>query len=277
LSDLHFQRSYRGPLKAAILDWAGTTVDYGCCAPAVVFIEVFKRKGVEISLEEARGPMGAEKRQHILEISEVPRVAAAWAHVHGGLSTHADIDAMYAEFVPLQIDCLKDYATLITGTHRAAESFAHRGMLIGSTSGYNREMMEVLVPLAAEQGYTPDSVVSASEVPMGRPAPWMALKSAEQLGVYPLEAIVKIGDTVPDIAEGLNGGMWTVGITKTGNELGLTLAEAEALSEEELAPRLARAHDKLAAAGAHFVIEGLEEIEPVLDAINARLRSGERP
>ena len=57
-----FQRSYRGPLQAVLLDWAGTTLDYGCYAPAVVFIEVYKRKGVPISIEEARGPMGAHKR-----------------------------------------------------------------------------------------------------------------------------------------------------------------------------------------------------------------------
>ena len=45
-------------LKAVILDWAGTTLDYGCYAPAVVFTEVFKRRGVEISMQEAREPMG---------------------------------------------------------------------------------------------------------------------------------------------------------------------------------------------------------------------------
>ena len=56
-----YQRTYRGPVKLVILDWAGTTMDYGCYAPAVVFVEVYKRKGVEISMEEARLPMGAHK------------------------------------------------------------------------------------------------------------------------------------------------------------------------------------------------------------------------
>ena len=91
-----FRRAYRGPLKAAVLDWAGTTVDYGCCAPAIVFVDVFKRHGVEITDAEARAPMGAEKRQHILEITEMPRVAAAWEAAHGTPCTPANVDAMYA-------------------------------------------------------------------------------------------------------------------------------------------------------------------------------------
>jgi len=29
-----YRRSCRGPVKLVILDWAGTTMDYGCYAPA---------------------------------------------------------------------------------------------------------------------------------------------------------------------------------------------------------------------------------------------------
>ena len=75
--DFVFQRTYRGTLKAVLLDWAGTTMDYGCFAPAVVFMEVYKRKGVEISIEEARAPMGAHKKVHIRQISKDENVARA--------------------------------------------------------------------------------------------------------------------------------------------------------------------------------------------------------
>jgi phosphonoacetaldehyde hydrolase len=275
--NFHFLRSYRGPIKAVILDWAGTTVDYGCCAPAVVFVDVFKRHGVAITTAEARAPMGAEKRQHILEIARMPRVADAWASAHGNPCTNSDVDTMYAEFVPLQIACLKDYAELIPGTLDAVKEFERHGIAIGSTSGYNRAMMDTLVPLAAKQGYAPCSVVSASEVPKGRPAPWMALKSAEQMNVYPLEAIVKIGDTVPDIEEGLNAGMWSVGVAKTGNEVGLNEAEIAQFDAADLERRVVHARERLARAGAHYVIDGIGDIPAVLDAIERSLASGERP
>lgn len=275
--DFVFRRTYRGPLRAAILDWAGTTLDYGCCAPAVVFMEVFKRRGVEISAEEARAPMGAEKRQHILEITQMARVASAWTSQHGSAPADADVDGLYAEFVPMQVDCLKDYADLIPGTLAAVDDMRGRGMKIGSSSGYSREMMDALIPLAAQRGYTADSVVSASEVPKGRPAPWMALKSAEQMNVYPVEAIVKIGDTAPDVGEGLNAGMWTIGLAATGNEMGLSASDAAALDDATRERRLGIAYDRLAKAGAHYVVDGIGDVPPILNAINARLASGERP
>ena len=36
---------YTGPVQAIILDWAGTTVDYGSSAPAEVFAEIFEEAG----------------------------------------------------------------------------------------------------------------------------------------------------------------------------------------------------------------------------------------
>ncbi len=53
-----YSRSYRGRVKAVILDWSGTTADAYVVAPAVVFVEVFGKQGVEISMAEARGPHG---------------------------------------------------------------------------------------------------------------------------------------------------------------------------------------------------------------------------
>ena len=57
-----YNRAYRGPIRAVIFDWAGTTMDFGCMAPAVVFCQVYEKAGVPISLEEARIPMGPTKK-----------------------------------------------------------------------------------------------------------------------------------------------------------------------------------------------------------------------
>lgn len=48
-------------IEAVIFDWAGTTVDYGCFAPLEVFMKIFQKRGVEITAEEARKPMGLLK------------------------------------------------------------------------------------------------------------------------------------------------------------------------------------------------------------------------
>ena len=277
MTDFTYQRRYRGKLKAAILDWAGTTMDYGCYAPAVVFIEVYKRHGVEITIEEARQPMGAHKKVHIRKVSQIPAVARRWQDAHGGPCTEDDVEKMFADFVPLQLACLADYADLIPGTIETVQAMRDRGMKIGSTTGYISEMVELLLAEAAKRGYEPDSTVCPSDVPAGRPEPWMCLRNAENLGVYPMEAIVKIGDTLPDIDEGINAGMWTIALAKTGNELGLTEQEIKALATDEYDRLLERAYLRMHQQGAHYVVDGITDVLPCLDDIEARLARGERP
>jgi phosphonoacetaldehyde hydrolase len=268
---------YTGPLKAVILDWAGTIVDYGSCAPAGVFVEVFARRGVPITMAQARGPMGSEKRAHVAAITAMPEVADAWKRTHGRPCADADIDAMYTDFVPLQIESLPRFADLIPGTFEAVADFRKRGLKIGTNTGYNAEMMRVLAPETARRGFEPDCIVTSDTVPEGRPAPWMALQAAAELGVYPMSAIVKIGDTIPDIHEGLNAGMWTIAVAATGNELGLSQPEAEALPPDEREARLAGARERLLMAGAHYVVDGIADTPPILDQIENRLADGERP
>ncbi|HSW31637.1 MAG TPA: phosphonoacetaldehyde hydrolase [Longimicrobiales bacterium] len=272
-----FRRSYRGPLKAVLLDWAGTTMDYGCMAPAVVFMDVFKRKGVEITVDEAREPMGAHKKVHIRQITKNEAVAKRWEQKHGRRPTEADVEAMFEDFVPLQLQCLARYADLIPGTLEAVAEFRRRGLKVGSTTGYMEEMMAILQDEARRRGYVPDSTVCASQVPAGRPHPFMCLQNAINLQTYPMEAFVKIGDTLPDIEEGLNAGMWTIGLAKTGNEMGLTEGEIAALDPEARSARMARAYKRMAQAGAHYVVDGIADVAPLLDEIDARLARGERP
>jgi phosphonoacetaldehyde hydrolase len=272
-----FHRSYRGPLKAIILDWAGTTLDYGCMAPAVVFVEVYKRKKVPITIEQAREPMGAHKKVHIRMISQMASVQKLWEEVHGHRPTEEDVESMFEDFVPLQLACLADYAKLIPGTLEAVSDFRRRGLKIGSTTGYTTEMMEVLLAEARKRGYQPDSSVCAAQVPAGRPYPWMCLQNAINLQVYPMEAFIKVGDTLPDISEGLNAGMWTVGLAKSGNEMGLTEQEINALPKDTREARLARAYQRMQQAGAHYVVDTIADVPSLLDEVNARLARGDRP
>ena len=272
-----YRRSYRGPLKALILDWAGTTVDYGSCAPAAVFVDVFQRAGVRISIEQARGPMRMAKRDHIREILRSDDVSADWRSAHGRSWTENDVDALYEDFIPLQMAVIADRAAPIPGVIEAVTRFRRRGLKIGSTTGYNRQMMEILVPAAAKLGYSPDHWVCATDVAAARPEPWMALRSIEAMRIFPMEACVKIGDTRADIEEGLNAGMWTVGVAVTGNEFGLDLAESRALSDEQHRWRRDRAYATLAAAGAHYVVPSLSDCDYVLDQIADRVAHGDRP
>ncbi len=272
-----FQRIYRGPIKAVILDWAGTTMDYGCMAPAVVFVEVYRRQNVPITMDEARAPMGAHKRVHIQKIGEIDAVHQRWQEEHGRPPNDDDVEAMFKEFVPLQLDCLSDYSDLIPGTLEAVAECRKRGYKIGSTTGYLPEMMEINMKDAEKQGYVPDATVSAGQVPAGRPYPFMCLQNMLDLQVWPVEACVKVDDTIPGVEEGLNAGMWTVGFAVSGNEVGLPLAEWEALADDDKAVRRQRAYRRMEQCGAHYVVDDISGLVPCLDDIESRLGRGEKP
>lgn len=276
--DFVYSRSYKGPVKMVILDWAGTTLDYGCYAPAVVFIEVFKRRDVEITMEQARRPMGLKKLDHIRAISQQDEVAMLWQQVHNKKCTEADVQDMFEkDFVPLQVACIADYTELIPGTVEAVDGLKSRGIKIGSTSGYFTEAMEINLREAKKQGYSPDVNSCASDVPAGRPEPWMVISNMQQARIFPPEAVVKVDDTKPGIEEGLNAGTWTIGLAKTGNEVGLNLQELAALSAEEVKRKVDKAAEGLAKTGAHYVVESISDVPAVISEIEQRLKMGDRP
>ena len=272
-----FKRSYRGTLKAVILDWAGTAVDYGSFAPTAVFLRLFESQNVKITAEDARSGMGLMKKDHLRTILARPSVAEAWQTAHGKPASEEDIDNLFNDFVPLQISVLKEFAEPIHGLLDVVQELRDRDMKIGTTTGYLRQMMEVLAPKAKENGYEPDCIVCPDEVPAGRPFPWMCYENAIRLGAYPMEAVVKVGDTLVDIEEGLNAGMWTVGLSLTGNLLGLNEAEVDALPIEEKESKLEKIEAQLYQAGAHYVIDGIWDLPDVLDDIEFRLAQGEQP
>lgn len=275
--EFHYQRSYRGSVKAVIFDWAGTTVDYGCIAPAGTFINLFADNGVTITMEQARAPMGLHKRDHIRAITEMASVAADWESVHGAKPTETDVESMFEAFVPALIASIENHTDVIPGADDAATHLRQQGIAIGSTTGYSMKIMERVREAATSQGYTPDVVVCADEVPQARPAPWMALKACMDLGVYPPEAVVKVGDTPADIAEGLNAGMWTIGVVEHGNEVGLSREALLDLDDETRAQRIARARQRLAESGAHFVADSIADVPRIVEFINSETAQGIKP
>jgi len=264
-------------LKAVVLDWAGTTVDHGSRAPVDAFIEAFSHFDVEVGVDEARAPMGLAKRDHIRALGGIPRIAEAWRRAHGRPFAETDVEAVLEVFIPRMVDVVCARAEPVPGAVDALAELRGRGLAIGSTTGYTRDIMEALLPLAAAHGVTPDTVVCAGETPAGRPTPMMMYRCFLDLGVWPAAACVKVDDTPPGIGEGLAAGAWTVGVAVTGNLFGLSAEETGQLSAREFGARRAAALRALKAAGAHYVIDGIADLAAVIDEIDGRLVRGERP
>jgi phosphonoacetaldehyde hydrolase len=275
-------RFFTGPLKAAILDWSGTTCDAHVLAPAVVFVEVFKKHGVPISMKEARVPMGLRKDLHIAEILKLPSVADRWRKAKGTSPDPSSVSMLFADFVPMQMAVLDKYSTLLPRTAETVQILRDEYKLkIGCTTGFTRVMVDKLLANTKAQGYSPDTTVAGDDVPndMGfRPAPFMLYQNLCNLGVFPIKAVVKVDDTVSGVGEGLNAGSWTVGIAGHSNYTDVdSLEQWEAMSAKDKEDRVQISRDRLKSSGAHYVIDDIWQLVDVVKDINARLVKHEQP
>ena len=271
--------NYTNPSKlpAAILDWAGTVVDFGSFAPTQIFVEAFGEFDVQVSIEEARGPMGMGKWDHIRTLCDQPQITERYKKVFGRAPTDDDVTAIYERFMPLQIEKIAEHSALIPGALDTIAALRAQGIKIGSCSGYPAQVMAKVVELAATNGYVADHVVATDEVPNGRPWPAQALANVIALGIDDVGACVKIDDTVPGILEGRRAGMWTVALVCSGNALGLTHAQYKALAPDTLATERKRIHALFEGSRPHYLIDTISDLPEVIADINKRLAQGEMP
>ena len=271
--------NYQTPntLQAVILDWAGTVVDFGSFAPTQIFVEAFAEFDVQVSIEEARGPMGMGKWDHIRTLCDQPQVAERYRKAFGRTPTDADVTAIYERFMPLQIEKIAEHSALIPGALDTLTALRGQGIKIGSCSGYPKQVMDKVVALAATNGYVADHVVATDEVPNGRPWPAQALANVIALGIDDVAACVKVDDTVPGILEGRRAGMWTVALTCSGNALGLTYEQFRALDTDTLASERQRIEAMFEASRPHYLIDTITDLPRVINEINQRLARGEMP
>lgn len=265
-------------LEAVIFDWAGTLVDFGSLAPTQIFVDAFRSFDINLTLQQARGPMGLSKWQHIQALLSEPAIAQQWQQCTGHAPTDKDIDAIYSRFMPMQIAKVGEYSQGIAGVAATLSWLRDKQLKIGSCSGYPRQVLDVLLPLAAADGIAPDHVIAGDELAAGgRPGPYMALANVLALKIGDVAGCIKVDDTVPGIEEGIRAGMWSIGISLSGNEVGISADALAQLSTDQIATLRARAELRLRDAGAHYVIDSVADLPAVVTLIEARLQAGERP
>lgn len=258
-------------IECVIMDWAGTAIDYGCFAPVAAFLKAFEEIGIRITAEQARGPMGMAKIDHIRELFKMDGVSNVFKEIYGRPWNEIDVIEMNRNFEKYLFASLSNYTDPIPGVINTVNQLRESGIKIGSTTGYTAAMMEVVAPEASQKGYTPDYCVTPDGLPGGRPYPYMVYKNMIALAVPSTDLIVKYGDTIADIREGVNAGVWTVGVILGSNEMGLTLQEAAALEPDVLTMRKKDVRQRMINAGAHFVVETIEELPDVISQINEKL------
>ena len=248
-------------IEAVIFDWAGTTVDYGCFAPVQAFTEVFKEFGKEPTMDEVRKPMGMLKIDHIRTMLSMERIQNLWQEKYGRPSSEEDVQAMYDVYEAKLLSVLDQYAEVKPGVLEAVAKLRENGVKIGSTTGYTDKMMEIVTKTAKENGYEPNAWFSPDAVnSKGRPYPYMIFENMKKLEIDSVKKVVKVGDTISDILEGKNAGVFSVGVIEGSSEMGMSQEEYEALSAEEKEAAVKRVKESFLAAGADDVIRTMEEL-----------------
>jgi phosphonoacetaldehyde hydrolase len=189
---------------------------------------------------------------------------------------------LFKDFVPMQIAVLPKYTKLIPGVVETVDTLRKKyNLKIGSTTGFTSAMVDVLLKDASKQGYKPDSSVAGDDVPnnMGfRPAPFMVYQNMCNMGVYPIESVIKVDDTIGGVGEGINAGCWSVGVAGLSNYTDIdTIEQWENMSSEQKAERVERSRKALSTSGAHYIIDAITDLPRVVEDINNRMKGGEKP
>jgi phosphonoacetaldehyde hydrolase len=258
-------------IECIIMDWAGTAVDYGCFAPVAAFASSFDSMGVDVNTKQIRSHMGLTKVEEVRALFGEDSAKESFQKKYGRESGEEDVQKCYSEFQNVLFASLRDYTDPLPGVVETIEKLRSQGIKIGSTSGYTKAMMEVVIPEAEKKGYHVDDCVTSDNLPAGRPWPYMIFKNMIDMKISSVQSVVKVGDTVADVREGVNAGAWSVGTIMGSNELGLTLQEAEAMSQEELSRRKEEVRLRLLGAGAHYVIDSIADLPGVINDINERM------
>lgn len=262
-------------IQLVIFDWVGTVIDFGACAPSSALRKAFAAKGIDAMAAEIHTPMGLSTVDHIRGMLKGERLAQLWHAVYGRAWAEADVEEIDRIVVLLQIEAAKKCRTLVPGVLECVAHLRSLGIKIGATTDYSREVADVCCAAGREQGFVPDFTICADDVPAGRPAPWMIYRVMEALNVYPPTTVVKIGDTRIDIEDGVNAAAWSVGVTDSSSEMGLSPEEFGALPEAEREQRREAIRETFFAAGADGAMDTLADLPELIVELNKILAETE--
>lgn len=265
-------------IKGVVFDWAGTIVDFGSLAPMGAFVKLFARHGVNLSVAQARIPMGLPKLDHIRALGQMPHVARGWEEAHGRPFAETDAQALLLEFEPMSAAAALERSDFIPGFLDSLAWLQGKGLRVASTTGYTRRIMRPLIDKARALGFSPDLVVCCDDVARSRPDPMGMHACMDAMGLRNQpHAVIKFDDTAPGLTEGLRAGCWTVGVSASGNALGWSLEQWQQASFEERREADSRASASLREAGAHLVIPSVAELPEAVERLVQRKARGELP
>ncbi|MEH6491208.1 hypothetical protein [Halopseudomonas sp.] len=122
----------------------------------------------------------------------------------------------------------------------------------------------------------PYPCITADNTRRGAPAPDLPVLTAMRLESQTLRQCVLVSGSAAGVTAGLNAGMWTVGTALSGSLAQGALCDWAELPAAERDQLRMQATMTLLNAGAHYVIDAVDELAHCLRDITQRLHKGER-
>lgn len=214
--------------ELVVLDMAGTTIDEGQQVYRVL-AETAIANGAspsESDIAQWHGSAKDEALRALLTPSGGPPPGLDFLRTVVA-DFRARLAAAYAEHPPRPLP----------GVPEALAELRAAGIRIALTTGFDREIVDSLLgPLGWDDDSVIDTVVCGSDVPAGRPAPFMIFRAMERSGVTDVARVLVAGDTPRDLAAGTNSGAgFVVGVLSGAGEV----AELGAHPHTHLLPSVA--------------------------------------
>ncbi|NJD08894.1 MAG: HAD family hydrolase [Gemmatimonadetes bacterium] len=210
----------RADIRFVLFDLAGTTVRDGPPGDSLVVRALdggLREAGATIPEAVLAAERGRDHEHAIRDLLQVWRPVPA--------VTGAEVTGLCARLNRR----LLEQAGAMTEVPGAAATFRflhQRGIRVGVGSGAPRELIDAFVAGVGwlAQGLL-DYVESTATIGAGRPDPGMIRDVMARFGIADPRQVLKVGDTVVDVAEGRNAGAWTVSVL-TGTQGRAALAAA---------------------------------------------------
>jgi phosphoglycolate phosphatase len=101
----------------------------------------------------------------------------------------------------------------LPGVEDALRTLRAHGVAVALTTGFDDEVAQPLLEaLGWEVGSHVDAVVTTSDVPAGRPAPYLIFRAMERTGIDDVRDVLAAGDTLVDLGAARNAGVTAIGV-----------------------------------------------------------------
>ena len=133
------------------------------------------------------------------------------------------------------------------------------------------KLFKLFNPELKKQRFIPDVSYSSSYTKIGRPSAEIIYRIFSDLNITKGSNCIKVDDTIPGLQEGLNAGMWVIGVIFSGNEFGKNEHEFNKLTNKEKLKFRKKISRKFKKIGAHYVIDTIKDLPKIIERIENKI------